>query len=499
MRRALHSLTGLLAAALLSLGSGPATAETAAAPKSFTTSHSGVFGGRKVSYVATAGETILRDAKGAPAASLFAFSYVETSARGNRPVVFIFNGGPGSSSVWLHLGMAGPRQVDFEDEVNPPTVPPFALRDNPNGLLDVADLVFIDPPGTGYSRVLPEGRTEDYYGVNQDARAVAQFITEWLTKNNRWNSPRFIMGESYGATRAAALATTLMGGPTSPSGELGAVTLNGILVVGPSMGGPVGDHLYGANLSAMAATAWYHMPERRNGQSLEAVVQSARDLAAGPYMRALYMGAALPAAERDDLLVKLEALTGVSAEVWVANRLRIGLGVFGRELLKSRGLQVGAYDSRYVLPLEAAGNDPVADDPAMGQYTPAFVGAMNTYLTNELKVRMTTPYIPIAFTEVNSKWDYGPGGSRGRNNAVEFAAALRRNPALRLFIAAGHYDLVTTLGAAEYGFNQVDLPAERVVLKAYPSGHMPYLGEESARALAEDVRAFLRQASQPAP
>lgn len=494
MRLAARLLTAVLTAGLLAAAPAPGQAETSA--RSFITQHVGVFGGRRVSYEATAGETILRDAKGAPAATLFSFSYVEKAAPANRPVIFVFNGGPGSSSVWLHLGMAGPRQVDFVDEVNPPTVPPFALKDNPNGLLDVADLVFIDPPGTGFSRVLPGGRTEDYYGVNQDALAVANFMSEWLSRNNRWNAPKFVMGESYGTTRAAALATTLMGGPTSASGELGAITLNGILVLGPAMGGPVGDHLYGANLPAMAASAWHHRPEVRAGRTLDQAVEAARALASGPYMRALYLGNALADADKIALADELAALTGVPAQTWLANRLRLGLGAFSRELLKDQGMQVGAYDSRYVLPLKAAGADPVADDPAMGQYTPAFVGAMNTYLAGELKVRMETPYIPIAFAQVNSKWDYGPGGPRGRDAAAELAQALRRNPSLRLFVAAGHYDLVTTVGAAEYALNQVDLPPERVIVKAYPSGHMPYLGADSARTLAADVRAFIRGAVQ---
>lgn len=496
MRFAARLLTAAFALGLMAAVPQPSQAEAAA--RSFVTQHAGVFGGRKVAYQATAGETVLRDATGAPAATLFSFSYVEKAAGQNRPVIFVFNGGPGSSSVWLHLGMAGPRQVDFTDEVNPPTVPPFPLKDNPNALLDVADLVFIDPPGTGFSRLLPGGRTEDFYGVNQDALAVAKFIADWLSRNNRWNSPKFVMGESYGTTRAAALATTLMGGPTSPSGELGAITLNGVLVLGPSMGGAVGDHLYGANLAAMAATAWYHRPEIREGRSLEEAVEAARVLASDGYMRALYLGNALPAADRSELAEALAALTGVPAQTWLANQLRIGLGAFSREVLKDKGLQVGAYDSRYVLPLKAAGPDPVADDPAMGQYTPAFVGAMNNYLTGELKVRMEAPYIPIAFSQVNSKWDYGPGGPRSRDAAAELAQALRRNPSLRLFVAAGHYDLVTTVGGAEYALNQADLPDDRVTLKAYASGHMPYLGADSARALAADVRAFIRQAARGA-
>ncbi len=499
----------LLLAACLALTPALAVAQPAAkgdapvaAPQiqRSVTQHAGVFGGRKLSYVATAGETILKDAKGAPAASLFTFSYVEKGGKADRPVVFVFNGGPGSSSVWLHMGMLGPRQIAFPDPIHPPTTPPFKMADNPLSLLDAADLVFIDPVGTGFSRTLPGGRTEDYYGVNQDARSMAEFIQAWLTENGRWNSPKFLLGESYGTIRASVLAQALTGGPFSATGTLGAVTLNGVIILGPAFGGNNGgDQAYLTSLPTMAASALVHGKIAKAGATSQSVAEEARQFAADDYLRALYAGEDLPAAERRRIAERLAALTGLSAETWLAQNLRISLSDFGKLLLKDQGQQIGAYDSRYTLPLAASGGDPVADDPAMAQYTPGFVAAFNDYVRTELKVTAPATYQAISFGEVNSRWSWGSpsAGLNSRNYATDLATAQRRNPALKVFIGTGYYDLVTTFGAAEYALRQSGLAKDRTELKIYPSGHMPYLGEESAKILGADVRAFLKSATTP--
>lgn len=478
----------------------PPAASGAYVPRGVVTQHAGLFGDRKVSYVATAGEILLNDPKGDPAATIFAFSYVEKGATEARPVVFVFNGGPGSSSVWLHMGMLGPRQISFVDAVHPPTTAPFTIADNRLSLLDVADLVFIDPVGTGYSRLLPGGKPEDFYGVTQDARAMSDFIQAWLTQNKRWNSPKFIMGESYGAVRAAVLANTLMGGPFS-TGTLSAVSLNGVLILGPSFepgGGVKGDdRAYLNNLPTMAATAWHHGKIAREGRSPESVAVEARQFIADDYVRALYAGSALSAAERARVAERLAELTGLPSQTWLDNDLRMSMGEFSTALLKNEGLQIGAYDGRYTLPIQDAGGDPVADDPAMGQYTPGFVAAFNTYAQNELKVEPTSRYQAIVFADINSRWNWGagPGTPVPRNYGVDLAAAMRRNPSMQIFIGAGYYDLVTTFGAAEYTARHSGLAQDRVILKTYASGHMPYLGDESARLLAADVRAFIRGAT----
>jgi carboxypeptidase C (cathepsin A) len=498
-----HLMSAGLAALLLASAAAPAAqaaqdpAPVAAAPRAFASDHAGVFMGKKVAYRTTLQETILKGANGQPAASLFSFSYVAKGAKAERPVVFVFNGGPGSSSIWLHMGMLGPRRIAMADPVKPPTVPPFALENNPYSLLDVADLVFIDPIGTGYSRLLPGGKAEDFYGVAQDARATSEFIQGWLTTNGRWNSPKFLMGESYGTVRASVVATNLMGGPMSPAGALGATTLNGVIILGPAFdmnrGGGAGDDRSAlASLPTMAATAWVH--GKAAGASAEGAADAARTFARDVYLPALYAGEELPAADKAKVAEGLAALTGLPAQTWLDAGLRISLSKFGELLLKDQGLQIGAYDGRYTLPLAASGGDPVADDPAMGQYTPSFVAGLNQYVEQDLRVKAPSTYQSIAFADVNSRWNWGGGP---RNYAEDLATAMRRNPALGVFVGSGYYDLVTTFGAAETVARHSGLARERLTMKVYPSGHMPYLGDDSARLLAADIRAFLADRSRP--
>lgn len=495
-----HLIPTSLAAALLLMATPagaaePAAASTASAPRAYSSDHAGVFGGRKIAYRASLQETILKDPKGQPAASLFSFSYVAKGQGENRPVVFVFNGGPGSSSIWMHMGMLGPRRVAFSDPVHPPTTPPFKLEDNPFSLLDVADLVFIDPIGTGYSRLLPGGKGEDFYGVNQDARATAEFIQAWLSANGRWNSPKYLIGESYGTVRASVLANTLMGGPFSPTATLGGATLNGVIILGPSfeVGRSSGDDAYLTALPTMAATAWVHGRTPKEGRSAQSAADEARRFAAETYLPALYAAEDLSSAERARVAEGLAKLTGLSPQTWLDADLRISLGAFGKLLLKDQGLQIGAYDGRYTLPLAASGGDPVADDPAMGQYTPSFIAVLNDYVRNELKAPAPTTYQPIAFGEVNARWNWGagPGAPQPKNYAQDLAVAMRRNPSLKVFVGAGYYDLVTTFGAAEYVTRRSGLARERLTLRTYPSGHMPYMGDESARLLGADIRAFI--------
>lgn len=488
-------------AAQESAAAPPQAAAAAQAAAPIVTRRSGTFGGRKVVYDALVEETVVANSRGVPSAIMSSFSYIERRAKSDpaRPVLFAFNGGPGSASIWMHVGFLGPRRVDFPDPVRPPTVAPFGLVDNPHSPLDVADVVLIDPVLTGFSRPLPGARPEEFLGVSSDARAFADFIQQWLTRHGRWNSPKYLIGESYGTVRAIALAGALAGGVFPPNGSLGAVNVNGIAILGPAFG--VGgrrlegnDRVAMTDLPAMAATAWYHGRTTAQYRSVEAVMDAARDFAADEYLRALNAGRLLDPAERDRIAARLSDLTGVPAAAWLAANLRLEMAAFQSQLLAAQGRSVGAYDSRYVLPTLPSGNDPVVDDPAMGQYVPGFVGAMNHYLATELGVRATQRYVPIAWTDVNFKWDYGagPGVQLPRNDATELATAMRRNPELRAFVVAGYYDLVTTLGAAEYALAHAAIARERLVLKGYPSGHMPYLGEDSATALAADLRLFLR-------
>src|SRR5580698_1537077 len=352
----------------LSVSAAPADTAPAAPPKKesalpitpreFATHHARTFEGRDIRYSAIAGDTILTNDAGKQSADIFSFTYLreDVKDRQKRPVIFVFNGGPGSSSVWQHLGFFGPKRVRLKDEVHPPPTPTFEVENNPHCLLDVADIVLIDPVGTGYSRLLPDGDAHDYYGVEQDGRATVEFIERWLRKYDRLNSPRIIAGESYGVTRAIVVARMLMGGPFSATGRLTAIPLNGIVIMGgsPTMEGAQGngasDLDYPNTLPTMAATAWYHGKSPHDGRSLDAAITEAKGFAAGEYLNALYAGDALDATTRSRVAKRLSELTGLPAPFIEARNLRIAMGEFRSELLRDQGLIAGAYDSRFTLP-----------------------------------------------------------------------------------------------------------------------------------------------------
>ncbi|MBL4802373.1 MAG: hypothetical protein JKY45_10810 [Emcibacter sp.] len=465
----------------------------------FESQHQAKIGGKDISYKAIVEETFLTDNSGKPAASIVSFSYIRTDIpkNTNRPVIFVFNGGPGSSSIWLHMGLVGPRRVSFGDDVKPETVPPFQLADNPDSPLDKADIVLFDPPGTGFSRILPSGKAEQFFGVAQDAKATANFIKNWIRKNKRWNSPKYLMGESYGTVRAAVVAKYLAGGPMG-SGSMDGVTLNGVILLGQSMDmGGRGDVSYTTALPSMAATAWYHKKIDRTGRTLEQPVAEASAFAEDEYLAALYSGARLLPQERDRIADKLAQLISLDPKTIISHNLRISMAVFSRELLVDEGLQVGLYDSRYTLPLDAHGGDPVADDPAMGQYVPGFIATFNNYINDELGVEIDDFYLSIEFHKVNGRWNYGfgPGVPPNRNFATDIATAMRRNPYLRLFVGTGWYDLVTTAGKADYVIGHSGILLAQTEFHYYSSGHMPYLGPKSRTKLSRDLRKFIQETS----
>ena len=479
----------------------PGPAEPLPPPKRFTAKRTITVGGKAIAYTSIAGETYLYNRAGDPIGSIFSFSYLKEPRDPTRPVMFVFNGGPGSSSLWLHMGVVGPRRVVLDDEVNPSNTPPFGVADNPHSLIDVADLVFIDPVGTGWSRPVGKGTPADFWGVDEDADSVAQFIELWLTEHGRWNSPKFLMGESYGSVRAAVLPRALMGGPLYV-GVMRGITVNGIVLLGTTLGARnAGGEAGGAELRqalqlpAMADTAWYHGRIDRRGRTLEAFHEEVLAFARGDYAEALKKQAAgtLSPAERAATAQRLADYTGLPASAY-ERTLRISDAEFSRRLLADRGLQVGTYDSRYTLPLAGSGHDPVGDDPAMGRYVPGFVAAFHQMLADDLKVRMDRPYGAIVWKDLLPSWNWNRGGvPEGQSFADDLAIAMRRTGKLRLLVASGYYDLSTHSAPAEHSVAQANLPADRVSLKRYASGHMLYLGD-TAQAFADDVRTLIRQA-----
>jgi len=492
----------------MSRPTAPGPIEPLPAPKRFVTRRAITVKGVKVAYTAIAGETYLYNRAAEPIGSIFSFSYLrdgpqkEAGGDPRRPVLFVFNGGPGSSSLWLHMGVVGPRRVVLDQEVNPSNVPPFGVADNPNSLLDVADLVFIDPVGTGWSKVVGKGTPADFWGVDEDADTVSQFIELWLTEHRRWNSPKFVMGESYGSVRAAVLPRALMGGPLY-MGVMRGITLNGVILLGTTLGarnasGEAGDAemRQALALPAMADTAWYHRKIDRKGRSLEAFHQEVLAFAKGDYAEALKKAKAgtLTPAERVATAERLAAYTGLPTPAY-EKTLTIPDAAFGRQLLADKGLQVGAYDSRYTLPLAGSGNDPVGDDPAMGRYVPGFVSAFHQMVGEDLKVDMDRPYGAIVWKDLLPSWNWDRKGvPPGQSFATDLAVAMRRNEKLRVLVASGYYDLTTHTAPAEHSVEQAKLPADRLMLRRYASGHMLYLGD-TAEAFADDVRTLIRDAT----
>ncbi|MFJ7215046.1 S10 family peptidase [Amycolatopsis sp. NPDC098790] len=423
-------------------------------------------------------------------------SYVAEPAATPRPVIFAFNGGPGSSSVWVHFGL-GPRRVADIDLLQPRTAPPFAIEDNPDSLLDVADLVFIDPPGTGFSRVLDEDKLSEFYSVTGDAAATLRFVSAWSRRHRRENAPKFLLGESYGAIRAAAMANLATGGPTQ-TGRIESLAFNGVMLLGANLDLHQQAELEWVNvLPSLAATAWYHdrVPDRPS--DLGEHVDAARRFAATEYLTALYEGTALEPARRDAVVARLHQLTGLDPAFIVEHDLRISTTIFADSLLGDQNRQTGMYDSRYVLSKAGRTMDPVADDPAMGQYVPSFAGVVGPYLRDELGADRDEPYHVIDFGRVNSRWDWGdgPGRLRAANYAHDLAAVMRRNADFELFAASGWFDLVTPAGSLRYSVSRAPLDPKRTHFGTYESGHMPYLGREPRALLVQELREFVLRVS----
>lgn len=452
----------------------------------------GVFGGERVSYRLIAGDTLVEGSEGQPGAALFTFTYLreDVEDRRNRPVVFIFNGGPGSSSIWMHMGLFGPRRIAMDDPLNPPVTPPFALEDNPYSILDVADLVLIDPAETGFSQILPGGEAADFLGTEVDAVVTARFIEQWLIAHDRWESPKYLVGASYGTTRAALTARILAGGPMNPGARMTGIGVDGIVLVGQAIMSPQGPEArQAASLGAMAASAWHH-GKAGEGVSRTDFIAEAEAFAVERYLPALFLGDGLDTADRVEIATSLARFTGLPAGLIEAENLRPSTQLFREQLLAGEGLHLGAYDARYTLPANGlpAIPDPVGDDSAMAQYAPSYVAGLRQYLA-ETGIDVSDTYTAINFS-VNSGWDrtIRPPSSGA---ADSLAGVMRANRDLRVLVVTGEMDLVTHIGSADYLVRHAGLQADRVVSRRYPSGHMPYLGDDSAEPLSDDLRAFV--------
>ncbi len=467
------------------------------------TQHQVTIDGQEIEYTVTTGTMILKEeaedegkSEGEKAkAAVFFIAYTKNGVENvsERPLTFSFNGGPGSSSVWLHLGLLGPRRVLLDKDGNAPP-PPFQLVDNEFSLLDKTDLVFIDPISTGYSRAVPGEKPKEFHDFKKDIESVGEFIRLYTTRNLRWGSPKFLIGESYGTTRAAGLSGFLQ--------ERHGYYLNGIMLISVVLDFQtilftIGNDLpYILYLPSYAATAWYHGRLADDlQQDLQATLAEAEAYAMNEYTLALMKGSELTAEERAEVVAKLARLTGLSPEFLKRANLRVEIHRFVKELLRDERRTAGRLDSRFL----GIDRDSVGSvyeyDPSYAVIQGAYTATLNDYVRRELEYESDLPY-EIISSRVRP-WSYDDHQNKYVNVAETLRKAMSINPHLKVFVANGYYDLATPFLATNYTFNHLALDAdlqENISMSYYEAGHMMYVHLPSLAQLKADLAAFVNSA-----
>ena len=461
--------------------------------KASKTEHTIQINGQTLKYTALAGTLVLKKDDGTPTASIFYVAYTKDDVAdlSKRPLTFAFNGGPGSSSVWLHLGSLGPKRVVMDAE-GQPMPPPYRFADNPNTLLDQTDLVFIDPVSTGYSRAAVEGDAKNFHGLTGDRNSVGEFIRLYTSRNARWNSPKFLAGESYGTTRAAALSNYLQ--DSLGLNLNGIVLLSSVLNFGTIRFDPSNDLPYSLYVPTYTAAAWYHkkLPKDLQAAGLTKAVEESKRFASGPYTLALFKGGSISAEERATVVKSLARLTGLSAEYIEQCNLRIAPGRFRKELLRDQRRTIGRYDSRLEgMDEDAAGEDPDYD-ASYASVQGAFTAAWNQYVRTELKFESDMPYEVL--TGRVQPWSYTEYENRYVDVSNTLRDAMTQNASLKVFVGNGYYDLATPFLATEYTFNHMSLDPklrDHVVMGYYEAGHMMYTQLKSLEKAKQDIAKFM--------
>ena len=462
------------------------------------TTNSVTINGAKVNYRAMAGTIVMKDEEDKPHSTIFFIAYTRLDGNTNlsrRPITFSFNGGPGSSSVWLHLGALGPRRVFLRDDGGLPP-PPYHLVNNDYSLLDESDLVFIDPVSTGYSRPVPGEDPKKYHGVEEDLASVGDFIRLYTTRYNRWSSPKFIIGESYGTTRAAGLSGFLE--------DHYGIYLNGIALVSSVLDfqtlsfAPGNDLPYILFLPSETAAAWFHKKLPGDLQSdLKKALEESEHFALGDYSHALLQGSTLSAADRRHIAKTLARLTGLSEEYVERSDLRIHVFRFFKELLRGEGLVIGRYDSRRTGPDADVVAEDASYDPSYTSVLGPFTATLNDYVRRELNFKSDLPYEIL--TGKVAPWNFAPAKNRYLDVAETLRDTMIHNPYLKIFVANGTFDLATPYLATEYTFNHMQLPTDlktNVTMGYYEAGHMMYVNKPSLVKLKKDLANFIHSATQ---
>ena len=486
-------------------------------PKLYVTHHTMNIGGKQILYKATTGYMLLKDFKEKKSdedkksnskndkddkdskgeqhktrARVFFVSYEREDAgpRSDRPICFCFNGGPGSASVWLHMGALGPKRAALtaDGEALPP---PYTAENNSYSWLDGSDLVFIDPVSTGFSRTEPGEDPKSFHGVEEDIESVGEFIRLYITKNQRWNSPKFLVGESYGTTRAAGLSNYLQ--------DRYAIYLNGIVLVSSVLNfgtldfAPGNDLPYLMYLPSFAATAWYHKRLSPDLQSkgLESLLAEVEEYSSNQYLLSLFKGSALSDSEARNMAVKVSSYTGLSPDYVAKLSSRIPDNLFFTHLLMSQNKQVGRFDSRYTGIRYNPGRDRNDFDPSFEAVNGPFTAAFNDYIRRDLKFESELPYETLANVW---PWSFKSAENRYLNVADDLRKAMSRNPYLRVWICSGYYDLATPYFASKYTVDQMMLDPtirKNVNVTYYESGHMMYVTRSALQKMKADFETFL--------
>jgi len=468
----------------------------------YVVNQTGVFNGRELRYEFVLECVRVVDSRGKPAGTASVFSYIadlSVEEQSTRPVVFAFNGGPGSASLYLHLGGIGPKRVAIPIDLREGLRPPFVLEDSPHSLLDVADIVFVDPINTGFGRAAPDADLSEIYSIEGDARYFSNIVRDWINKAGRWNSPKYILGESYGTHRAVFLADILF--------NVQSIALDGVILLGQAINVQETLDRHGnlagaiAGLEFKTATAWFHGKGAQEFSSVEEAVKAATVYSNGEFASALLKGNQISSDEQERVAKTLEGFTGIDAKVYIKNRLWLTKNAFLKQLLGDISQTLGSCDSRYTGwdCDEAAGESDT--DPSLGRTKPGFVacgaqyfGAAGFALDDEYRLRDST---------ASDKWEWREPNARGFmrfGNPSPFETYpyvsrltqfLKQVEHARLFIATGIYDSLTTVGATEHLLRHYAIPADRVSSHSYPAGHMMYTDPSACCQLNDDLRSFV--------
>ncbi|MEX2123133.1 MAG: hypothetical protein WD795_04520 [Woeseia sp.] len=469
--------------------------------KVWTTEHELRVGNRNIEYTATAGTMLMKDDNGEPVALIGYTAYVSGGDdKKSRPLLFAYNGGPGSASIWLHIGMLGPQRVVVSDAGFSPAGP-FHRIANDYSILDETDLVMIDPVGTGFAKVVGKGDTKDFWGVDQDIKSVSDFIVQYVTENGRWASPKFILGESYGGIRSGGVSYYLL--------SVHKMALNGVILVSPFMQMAAGRDGVGMDLPhvlflpTFATTAWYHdalgaLDQRP--EDIQAFMDVVEDFAIQEYAPALLAGRRLSNSDRQSVLAGLSRYTGLSEEYWDRANLRVDERSFTQELLRTSGKTIGRADSRFKGESINKLAESAPYDPLTAAIGPSYVAAFMDYYSADLKVEMSDKYVVSGGFSAQWDWSHQQPNLRGSklpfaNTAVDLEYAMKLNPAMKVLVQQGYFDLSCPYFATEYVVDHMDLTTElrqNIAFEYYEAGHVMYVHEPSMIKFKQDMAEFIR-------